>query len=67
MINNRNKSMVKGLDWNSDGRKICIAYEDGEASFDEFRILYYYLLLWVIMRIYSPLPCLDRCENHLRK
>ncbi|XP_065568434.1 WD repeat-containing protein 35-like isoform X2 [Artemia franciscana] len=29
MINNRNKSMVKGMDWNSDGRKICIAYEDG--------------------------------------
>ncbi|KAK6623541.1 hypothetical protein RUM43_009393 [Polyplax serrata] len=29
MINNRNKSVVKGMSWSSDGQKICIAYEDG--------------------------------------
>ncbi|XP_067008662.1 WD repeat-containing protein 35 [Anabrus simplex] len=29
MINNRNKSVVKGMVWNSDGQKICIVYEDG--------------------------------------
>ncbi|XP_050432012.1 WD repeat-containing protein 35 [Adelges cooleyi] len=29
MINNRNKSIVKGMAWNSDGEKICIVYEDG--------------------------------------
>lgn len=33
MINNRNKSVVKGVDWNYDGQKVCIAYEDGELSF----------------------------------
>ncbi|XP_046383004.1 WD repeat-containing protein 35 [Ischnura elegans] len=29
MINNRNKSVVKGMAWNFDGQKICIVYEDG--------------------------------------
>ena len=29
MINNRNKSVVKDMCWNSNGRKICIVYEDG--------------------------------------
>ncbi|VDD82634.1 unnamed protein product [Mesocestoides corti] len=29
MINNRNKSRVKGLKWDREGRRICIAYEDG--------------------------------------
>lgn len=29
MINNRNKSVVKGMAWSSDGQKICIVYEDG--------------------------------------
>ncbi|XP_025414871.1 WD repeat-containing protein 35 isoform X2 [Sipha flava] len=29
MINNRNKSIVKGMAWNGDGEKICIVYEDG--------------------------------------
>ena len=29
MINNRNKSVVKDMKWTSDGKKICIAYEDG--------------------------------------
>lgn len=29
MINNRNKSIVCDMKWNSDGQKICIAYEDG--------------------------------------
>ncbi|XP_015110553.1 WD repeat-containing protein 35 [Diachasma alloeum] len=29
MINNRNKSTVKGMSWSVDGQKICIVYEDG--------------------------------------
>lgn len=29
MINNRKKSTVVGMDWSSDGQKICIIYEDG--------------------------------------
>ncbi|KAJ3300442.1 WD repeat-containing protein 35 [Borealophlyctis nickersoniae] len=29
MINNRNKSVVADMQWNRDGTKICIAYEDG--------------------------------------
>ena len=27
MINNRNKSVVRGMSWNTDGQKICIVYE----------------------------------------
>ncbi|XP_066091676.1 WD repeat-containing protein 35 isoform X1 [Saccopteryx bilineata] len=29
MINNRNKSVVRGMSWTADGQKICIVYEDG--------------------------------------
>jgi WD repeat-containing protein 35 len=29
MINNRNKSVVRDMKWTTDGRKICIIYEDG--------------------------------------
>jgi WD repeat-containing protein 35 len=29
MINNRNKSFVKDLQWNAEGKFICIAYADG--------------------------------------
>ncbi|ORC82983.1 uncharacterized protein TM35_000791090 [Trypanosoma theileri] len=29
MINNRNKSTVRDLSWNTDGTKVCIIYEDG--------------------------------------
>lgn len=29
MINNRNKSVVRDMKWTSDGKKICIVYEDG--------------------------------------
>eukprot|EP01147_Barroeca_monosierra_P005562 gene5562-8932_t len=29
MINNRNKSFVTDMKWNSDGARICIVYEDG--------------------------------------
>uniref|UniRef100_A0A1X7V818 Uncharacterized protein n=1 Tax=Amphimedon queenslandica TaxID=400682 RepID=A0A1X7V818_AMPQE len=29
MINNRNKSPVSMIQWNEDGQKICIVYEDG--------------------------------------
>lgn len=32
MINNRNKSVVKGMAWSSDGQKICIVYEDGKLK-----------------------------------
>lgn len=30
MINNRNKSVVTGMQWNNDGQKICICYQDGK-------------------------------------
>ncbi|CAG2104311.1 unnamed protein product [Medioppia subpectinata] len=29
MVNNRNKSVVRGMAWTFDGQKICIVYEDG--------------------------------------
>jgi len=29
MINNRNKSVVRDMQWTADGQKICIVYEDG--------------------------------------
>ena len=29
MINNRNKRVVADMQWNKNGQKICIAYEDG--------------------------------------
>jgi WD repeat-containing protein 35 len=29
MINNRNKSVVRDMDWDREGTRICIAYEDG--------------------------------------
>ena len=29
MINNRNKSVVRGMAWNTEGTRICIVYEDG--------------------------------------
>lgn len=28
-MNNRNKSVVRSMRWNTDGQKICIVYEDG--------------------------------------
>jgi len=31
MVNNRNRSTVRGLAWSHDGTKICIVYEDGKA------------------------------------
>lgn len=30
MINNRNKSVVRGMAWSADGQKICIVYDDGK-------------------------------------
>lgn len=32
MINNRNKSVVRGMAWDSEGKRICIAYEDGKST-----------------------------------
>lgn len=29
MVNNRNKSVVRGMAWSSDGQRICIIYDDG--------------------------------------
>ena len=29
MVNNRNKSVVTDMKWTSDGKKICIVYDDG--------------------------------------
>lgn len=31
MVNNRQKSLVKGMAWNHDGQKICITYDDGKV------------------------------------
>ena len=31
MINNRNRSVVRGMNWTADGTKICIVYEDGHV------------------------------------
>ncbi|TPP59802.1 WD repeat-containing protein 35 [Fasciola gigantica] len=31
MINNRNKSVVCSMQWDTEGHRICIAYEDGAA------------------------------------
>ena len=31
MINNRNKSIVRGMAWNTEGQRICIVYEDGKS------------------------------------
>lgn len=47
MINNRNKSVVKGMAWNSDGQKICIVYEDGSTVFILSLILIYNILVFV--------------------
>jgi hypothetical protein len=38
MINNRNKSVVKGMAWNGDGEKICIVYEDGKSAIMYFLV-----------------------------
>lgn len=56
MINNRNKSVVRGMAWNADGQKICIVYDDGAVivgSVDGNRIwgkelknLHLYLVEW---------------------
>ncbi|RXG72345.1 WD repeat-containing protein 35 [Armadillidium vulgare] len=34
MINNRNKSVVRGMAWNCEGQKICIVYEDEPVLID---------------------------------
>ena len=34
MINNRNRSTVRDMQWNKEGQKICIAYEDGTIIID---------------------------------
>lgn len=33
MVNNRQKSLVKGMAWNHDGQKIVITYDDGNTFF----------------------------------
>ncbi len=38
MINNRNKSVVADMNWNREGQKICIVYEDGNG-------------LWVVIQL----------------
>lgn len=48
MINNRNKSVVRGMKWTSDGQKICIVYEDGEAHKN---CLYIYMCVCICMLI----------------
>ena len=45
MINNRNRSTVRDMQWNKEGQKICIAYEDGTIiilhHFSIFDNMYY--------------------------
>lgn len=40
MVNNRQKSLVRGMAWNHDGQKICITYDDGEYFFPYFLNLF---------------------------
>ena len=49
MINNRNKSPVAMIQWNKDGQKICIVYEDGKVT--SLPLLYVYVYCLCI-----PLP-----------
>lgn len=43
MINNRNKSAVSKIQWNREGQKICIVYEDGMY----YTVLYYTVLYFM--------------------
>lgn len=40
MVNNRQKSLVKGMAWNHDGLKICITYDDGKVFYHNFEVTY---------------------------
>lgn len=40
MVNNRQKSLVKGMAWNHDGQKICITYDDGKIFYISFQVTY---------------------------
>ena len=45
MINNREMSVVTDMEWTSDGKKICIVYEDGNEYRLGFIILVFILSL----------------------
>ena len=48
MINNRNKSAVSMIQWNREGSKICIIYEDGKIMYDLVNF-YYFSYLGVVI------------------
>ena len=58
MINNRNRSVVMDMQWNKEGQKICIVYEDGERSPYKSASLLYVPL--------SLLPLLPSSESSLQ-
>ena len=56
MINNRNKSVVRGMKWNADGQKICIIYEDGKNCLRHLNsdcLYFLYLISKVILQKYE--------------
>ena len=73
MINNRNKSTVRGMKWTSDGQRICIIYEDGAVivgSVDGNRLWGKELKTQLAHVQWSPdgrslLFCTLQCEVHV--
>lgn len=53
MVNNRQKSLVKGMAWNHDGMKICITYDDGKAFRHAFLIIYIYVFEIIVVYIHT--------------
>ena len=73
MINNRNKSTVRGMKWTPDGQRICIIYEDGAVivgSVDGNRLWGKELKSQLSHVQWSPdgrniLFCTPQCEVHI--
>lgn len=55
MINNRNKSVVRGMKWNADGQKICIVYEDGKM------MMMMIMMSLDVSQFQQCLACLELC------
>ena len=53
MINNRNRSTVRDMQWNKEGQKICIAYEDGTIIILHHFPLYSLILLFSLSLVLS--------------
>jgi len=73
MINNRNKSTVRGMKWTPDGQRICIIYEDGAVivgSVDGNRLWGKELKMQLAHVQWSPdgrslIFCTPQCEVHI--